>query len=227
MKARGSFFCTNTCARENQNLKTLFNFALTELCSSRSGWQRKECARLRKVSVIQTLFWHSYFAKSGGVGSANEIEAKSLYPLMHTFHLSPLLLLHFHHLSLGLYPITPGWNYYSNFFCPRVFSWSSKWDELGLAEVVVRSLLPAARKAGVRSIRGGAEKWDRGWWEKWGSPVGQSSLSEILLSYIFGDPENNRLGTSDIRGVKLCRIRKLSNGQILRMERWGGFFFFL
>lgn len=75
--------------------------------------------------------------------------------------------------------------------------------------------------------RRGAEKWDRGWWEKRGSSVGQPSLfeaSEILLSYIFGHPENNRKGLSESTGVKLCRIRKWSDGKILRMERWRDFF---
>lgn len=57
--------------------------------------------------------------------------------------------------------------------------------------------------------------------------MGQASLSEvseILLSYIFGHPENNRRGLSDSTGVKLRRIRKWSDGKILRMERWRDFF---
>ena len=54
--------------------------------------------------------------------------------------------------------------------------------------------------------------------------MGQPSLSEILLSYIFGHLENNRTGLRDSTGVKLCRIRKWSDGKILRMERWRDFF---
>lgn len=147
----------------------------------------------RKSLLSRHHFAVWIFAIAGRIGSANEIEAKSLYPLMHTFHLSPLLLLHFHHLSLGLYPIIPVWNYYSNFLCPRVFSWSSKWDELGgLGEVVARfSQPPPWEKADVRSIsRGrGAEKWDGGWWEKRGSPVGQPlalrGIGDFIVIYFW------------------------------------------
>lgn len=78
-------------------------FALRELCNGTSEEQQKELAGNPPLSRLSC----GDCAISGGVGSANKIEVKSLYPLMHTFHLSPLLLLHFHHLSLGLYPITP------------------------------------------------------------------------------------------------------------------------
>lgn len=77
---------------------------------------------------------------------------------------------------------------------------------------------------GVRSIRGrgglrsGTEVDEKNGVHLWARPRCQRRL-RFLLSYIFGHPENNRRGLSDSAGVKLCLIRKWSDGKILRMER--------
>lgn len=83
--------------------------------------------------------------------------------------------------------------------------------------------LPRGRHASdqsvARGLRSRTEVDEKNGGHLWASPRSQG-----LLSYIFGYPENNRMGTSDSRGLKLCRIGKWSNGEISRMERWGDFF---
>lgn len=108
-------------------------------------------------------------------------------------HLWPLLLLVSHCLSTGLYPIIPGWNDYSNFFCMcmYVLSRSLEWDEFGKVLVVERFtqyLVCGSCWVSDLSVEV-AEKWDRGWWEKQGVTSGPaltlSDIGDFIVIYFW------------------------------------------